>query len=165
MRGTSFLESLRVSARYLISNFTGQTVSLGHQTLASEIKNVLAIVIQHEGEYLFIKVPQQQQDDASLRPILVDVDDVLENHLASIKAYLHTQLRVQPEHIRFSPYTFTLAPLTQVKLYLSLVTVSEETFAAVKSSFQAVPANKILLGRDNNIFFEAIARDYDIIPA
>ena len=155
----SAAEQFKLSCRYWFNNLLGRTKQFpsASPTLVGEMKNVLAVVIQHEGEYLFVHVPKEDE----VRPILVDVDDVMENQLLRLKHYFRQEFNLQPDNVRFSPYTFNLAPLSKVKFYLALVHLPKEDFLQFKEYCEVYTASKVLLARDTNIFFEALARKSD----
>lgn len=159
----SLFEHYKLSAKYWLAEKTGKTRQLPtrHQSLATDMQNILAIVIEHNNEYLFLQVKSGQEE---VRPILVETDDVMENQLNSLFAYFKQQFDVKPEKARFSPYTFNLAPIKPVKFYLAVVSLPEEAFEKVQRSFKTVPASKVVLNRDSNIFFEALARDFEEVP-
>lgn len=156
----SIAEHFKLSCKYWLNSLTGRT-QRAPGTASPSMRNVLAIVIEHGNEYLFIKMRPDQTD---VRPLLVTVDDVMEHQLNSLFSYLKQELNVRPENVRFSPYTFNLAPVTNVRFYLAVVTLKEAAFAQIKSRFQAIPASNVVLNRDSNIFFEALARDWEEVP-
>ena len=51
-------------------------------------------------------------------------------------------------------------PLTNVQFSMAIVELESSEFTRLSKSLVPVSVNKVLLGRDQNLFFEAIARDY-----
>lgn len=120
----------------------------------------LAIVFRHHETLLF----DTYGDAHAPVPILLDVasGSPIEDDLTHIQQFLFDTYQLDPDEITITLHynCVSLKPMAPTTFSLSIVELDPMDFKRLAPNFIAVPANKLLLERETNLFFDMIAREY-----
>lgn len=127
---------------------------------ASENQHRLAIVFRHRDMMLFDTYGEQR----ALVPILLDVarGTPVEDDLTTIQQFLFHTYQLDPDEISITLHynCVSLQPMSPASFSLGIVELDQADFDRLSPRFVVVPANKLLLERESNLFFDLIAREY-----